>query len=186
MTLAMGRGHKHTWRPHPPGGRWRQSWDEVYWDEEEMANNRNTNSQDKLEDIKFFLSRDPDYRNSDDWPELVEWCSSCPETRKVKFEMEDTEVTKEEKVNFQEEGVKVEEKPKEMKVKKLETTTQTPKSEEPNVDCSREVCTQTPLAASTHSTQTDPLEEGRGRKWRKKWRRKRRIRAARPREGRGK
>ena len=109
MTLAMGRGHKHTWRPHPPGGRWRQSWDEVYWDEEEMANNRNTNSQDKLEDIKFFLSRDPNYRNSDDWPELVEWCSSCPDTRKVKFVMEDTKVNKEEKVVVKAEVVKAEE-----------------------------------------------------------------------------
>ena len=46
--LVMGRGHRHTWRPQPPGGRWRQSWDEVEWDKEEMASNKNTNSQDKL------------------------------------------------------------------------------------------------------------------------------------------
>ena len=160
----MGRGHRHTWRPNPPGGRWRQSWDEVEWDEEEMASNKNTNSQDKLEDIKFFLSRDPNYRNSDDWPELVEWCSSCPDTRRVKFVMEDTKVTEEAKVKVKEEVMTVEEvhqkKPKEVKVKQLEESTQTPNSEEPPVDCSREVCTQTLLAASTRSTQVDPLEEG--------------------------
>ena len=121
-----------------------------------MASNKNTNSQDKLEDIKFFLSRDPNYRNSDDWPELVEWCSSCPDTRRVKFVMEDTKVTEEEKVKVKEKVMKVEEvhkeKLKEVKVKQLEESTQTPYSEGPPVDCRRGVCTQTLLAASTHIT----------------------------------
>ena len=182
----MGRGHRHTWRPHPPGGRWRQSWDEVYWDEEEMANNLNTNSQDKMEDLKFFLSRDPNFRNSEDWPELVEWCSCCPAVRKVKFVMKDTEVTNEEKVD---EEVKViaekveveemivvkvrEEEPvvnvEEVKVveEKLvrvkcedvkEEKDETLKLKEPDVKSSREVCTQTHLAASSNNTQMAILE----------------------------
>ena len=177
---AMGRRHKHTWCPHPPGGRWRQSWDEVEWDEDAMATNINTNSQDTIEDLKFFLNRDKDYRNSEGWPELVEWCNSCPEVRKVKFVFEEKMEEKEEEVS-EIEKVQVNKEDISEQIMVIDEKKHTEKEEhykekgernekecvvveelvvmvgettgELTVECSREACTIPTLAASAYSTQ---------------------------------
>ena len=57
---------------------------------------------------------DPDYEISSDWPEVVEWCSSCASTRVVKLVLP-------------EEGMKVLEPAVEVEASTADASTQTPK-----------------------------------------------------------
>ena len=45
----------------------------------------------KKKKIKKLLVEDPDYESSSDWPEVVEWCSSCTNTRVVKLVLQEEE-----------------------------------------------------------------------------------------------
>ena len=80
--------HNHTWCDHPPEGplSWGKSWDEKYFDTEALSENSEVKSEDYILDTLYTLELDPKFRFSEDlWPEVVEWCSSCKENRRVRF-----------------------------------------------------------------------------------------------------
>ena len=80
--------HTHNWGDHPPDGplSWEKTWDEKYFDTEALSENSEVKSEDFMLDTLYTLELDPNFRfNEELWPEVVEWCSSCREHRRVKF-----------------------------------------------------------------------------------------------------
>ena len=79
-----------------------------------MAHNSHWAGPEELQNLRLLLVEDPDYENSSDWPEVVEWCSSCAFTRVVKLVLP-------------EEGMKVLEPAVEVEASTADASTQTPK-----------------------------------------------------------
>ena len=71
--------HQHDWCTQPPGGeiRRRKTYDQWGWDEEEEAMNFMVSSPEEVDHLLLRLEEEPDLRDTDRWPELTEWCSSC-------------------------------------------------------------------------------------------------------------
>ena len=106
-------GHQHVWQKEPPDGINRTS-EERHGDKVDMAHNSHWAGPEELQNLRLLLEEDPDYGNSSDWPEVVEWCSSCANTRVVKL------------VLYEEEG-KVLEPAVEVERSTVDACTQTPK-----------------------------------------------------------
>ena len=110
--------HQHVWQKEPPDGSSRTS-DERYGDKRDMAHNSFWTSTEELQELRLQLKKDPEFENSTDWPMVVEWCSSCGDTREVKLDL-----------------------PEEIKVLEVEGSTTDFKVDEEKTSC--DVCTQTP------------------------------------------
>ena len=83
-------GHQHVWQKKPPDGINRTS-EERHGDKVDMAHNSHWAGPEELQNLRLLLEEDPDYENSSDWPEVVEWCSSCANTRVVKLVLQEEE-----------------------------------------------------------------------------------------------
>ena len=57
----------------------------MYGDIQDMAHNSFWTSKEELQRLRLLVEEDPEYETSSEWPGLVEWCSSCAETRVVKL-----------------------------------------------------------------------------------------------------
>ena len=75
-------GHQHVWLKEPPDGR---TSDDKYGDMRDMAHNSFWTSKEELQRLRLLVDEDPEYEISPEWPGLVEWCSSCADTRVVKL-----------------------------------------------------------------------------------------------------
>ena len=75
-------GHQHVWLKEPPDGR---TSDDKYGDMRDMAHNSFWTSKEELQRLRLLVEEDPEYETSSEWPGLVEWCSSCADTRVVKL-----------------------------------------------------------------------------------------------------
>ena len=106
-------GHQHVWQKEPPDGINRTS-EERHGDKVDMAHNSHWAGPEELQNLRLLLVEDPDYEISSDWPEVVEWCSSCASTRVVKLVLP-------------EEGMKVLEPAVEVEASTADACTQTPK-----------------------------------------------------------
>ena len=69
--------HEHNWQKEPPFD-FNKSYDERYGDEEDEASNCFWSSPDGVQHLRTLLEKEPAYENSPNWPQLVEWCSTCP------------------------------------------------------------------------------------------------------------
>ena len=76
--------HDHNWQNEPPLD-FNKSYDERYGDEEDEASNCFWSSPDGVQHLRSILEKDPAYENSPNWPQLVEWCSTCTATRFVRI-----------------------------------------------------------------------------------------------------
>ena len=74
--------HEHNWQKEPSFD-FNKSYDERYGDEEDEASNCFWSSPDGVQHLRTLLEKDPAYENSPNWPQLVEWCSTCTATRFV-------------------------------------------------------------------------------------------------------
>ena len=74
--------HQHVWLKEPPDGR---TSDDKYGDMRDMAHNSFWTSKEELQRLRLLVEEDPEYETSSEWPGLVEWCSSCADTRVVKL-----------------------------------------------------------------------------------------------------
>ena len=74
--------HQHVWLKEPPDGR---TSDDKYGDMRDMAHNSFWTSKEELQRLRLLVDEDPEYEISPEWPGLVEWCSSCADTRVVKL-----------------------------------------------------------------------------------------------------
>ena len=83
-------GHQHAWQKEPPDGIIRTS-DERYGDKRDLAHNSFWTSPEELQELRLRLMKEPDFENSTDWPMVVEWCSSCADTRAVKLVLPEEE-----------------------------------------------------------------------------------------------
>ena len=80
--------HQHIWQTEPPDeGKLlcSRTPDERQADEKDMAYNTGWTSPEELQRLRLLVEEDPNFENSLDWPEVVEWCSSCTITRVVKL-----------------------------------------------------------------------------------------------------
>ena len=75
-------GHQHVWLKEPPDGR---TSDDKYGDMRDMAHNSFWTSTEELQRLQLLLEEDPEYETSSEWPGIVEWCTSCADTRVVKL-----------------------------------------------------------------------------------------------------
>ena len=75
--------HDHNWQNEPPLD-FNKSYDERYGDEEDEASNSFWSSSDGVQHLQSMLEKDPAYETSPNWPQLVEWCSTCSATRFVR------------------------------------------------------------------------------------------------------
>ena len=75
-------GHQHVWLKEPPDGR---TSDDKYGDMRDMAHNSFWTSKEELQRLRLLVEEDPEYETSSEWPGLVEWCSSCADSRVVKL-----------------------------------------------------------------------------------------------------
>ena len=93
MASSKAKGHHHVWQSKPPDGKleWTKSWDERYWDEEQMAANFMFTSPEEVNQLRRFLKEDPGFESSSSWPHLTEWCSACKLTRSVRLVLPDEE-----------------------------------------------------------------------------------------------
>ena len=70
--------HKHTWSPYPPGDRkWHVPLEELEWEEEQMSFTHYLNSPEGKKDLLVG--------EESDWPEVAEWCTTCPQTRQARY-----------------------------------------------------------------------------------------------------
>ena len=115
MASINAKGHHHEWQSKPPDGKleWSKTWDERYWDEEELAANFMYSSPEEISRLKNLLKQDPGFENSSSWPHLTEWCSTCTATRSMKLVLPEEEA----KVPMEEEE-EVVKKEKNMEVEK--------------------------------------------------------------------
>ena len=74
--------HQHVWLKEPPDGR---TSDDKYGDMRDMAHNSFWTSKEELQRLRLLVEEDPEYETSSEWPGLVEWCSSCADSRVVKL-----------------------------------------------------------------------------------------------------
>ena len=100
--------HNHNWQNEPPLN-FSKSYDERYGDEEDEASNRFWASPDGEQQLRIMLEKDPTLETSPNWPQLVEWCSTCTASRFVKVvlptlkhDKEDSEVVREVKLELEE------------------------------------------------------------------------------------
>ena len=87
-------GHKHMWCNEPPMEPtiyFNKSFDERYGDEEDEASNSFLTSPEELQRLRLLLEKNPDFEASSSWPQLVEWCSSCTQTRMVRLVLPEVE-----------------------------------------------------------------------------------------------
>ena len=87
-------GHKHEWCNEPPMEPtiyFNKSFDERYGDEEDEASNSFLTSPEELQRLRLLLEKNPDFEASSSWPQLVEWCSSCTQTRMVRLVLPEVE-----------------------------------------------------------------------------------------------
>ena len=80
--------HEHVWQSEPPDEGdllCSKTSDERRGDEEDMAYNSGWACPEELQHLRLLVEEDPNFENSSDWPEVVEWCSSCTITRVVKL-----------------------------------------------------------------------------------------------------
>ena len=105
--------HQHVWQKEPPDGINRTS-EERHGDKVDMAHNSHWAGPEELQNLRLLLVEDPEYEDSSDWPEVVEWCSSCANTRVVKLVLP-------------EEGMEVLEPAAEVEENTTDACTQTPK-----------------------------------------------------------
>ena len=75
-------GHQHVWLKEPPDGR---TSDDKYGDMRDMAHNSFWTSTEELQRLQLLVEEDPEYETSSEWPGIVEWCTSCADTRVVKL-----------------------------------------------------------------------------------------------------
>ena len=70
MASINAKGHHHEWQSKPPDGKleWSKTWDERYWDEEELAANFMYSSPEEISRLKNLLKQDPGFENSSSWP----------------------------------------------------------------------------------------------------------------------
>ena len=86
VSHSCAMGHKHEWCNEPPivpTIYFNKSFDERYGDEEDEASNSFLTSPEELQRLRLLLEKNPDFEASSSWPQLVEWCSSCTQTRMV-------------------------------------------------------------------------------------------------------
>ena len=74
--------HQHVWLKEPPDGR---TSDDKYGDMRDMAHNSFWTSKEELQRLRLLVEEDPEYETSSEWPGIVEWCTSCADTRVVKL-----------------------------------------------------------------------------------------------------
>ena len=118
-------GHQHIWQKEPPDDR---TSDERFGDMRDMAHNSFWTSTEELQRLRLLLKKDPNFEKSTDWPMVVEWCSSCADSREVKL------VLPEEETMVLEPALEVEGSTPDIKV------------DEEKTSC--DVCTQTPRQKS--------------------------------------
>ena len=118
--------HHHQWQSHPPEGKLSlsKSWDENYGDEEDMAANDMFNSPEEIQRLRGLLEKDPGFENSSSWPHLVQWCSSCKETRAVRLVLPKEEIKP---VGEEEETLEAIQEEGCIESKSLDACTQTPR-----------------------------------------------------------
>ena len=92
VILIMSKHkHKHTWSPYPPGDRkWHVPLEELEWEEEQMAFTSYLNSPEGKKDM--LVGKECE------WPEVAEWCNTCPETRQIIYRIKGETEKKEEPV----------------------------------------------------------------------------------------
>ena len=102
--------HDHNWQNEPPWD-FNKSYDERYGDEEDEASNCFWASADGVQHLQSMLEKDPAFETSPNWPQVVEWCSTCTARRFVRVALppaaqtrdkEDSEVERDVKQEIQE------------------------------------------------------------------------------------
>ena len=102
--------HDHNWVNEPPLD-FNRSYDERYGDEEDEASNCFWAGPDGVQHLQSMLEKDPTFETSPNWPQLVEWCSTCTARRFVRVALppdaqtrdkEDSEVERDVKQEIQE------------------------------------------------------------------------------------
>ena len=106
--------HNHKWQNEPPLD-FDKSFDQRYGDEEDEASNRFWSSPDGEQQLRSMLEKDPTLlETSPNWPQLVEWCSTCTASRFVRVvlptlkpatlrnDKEDTEMERDVKLELEE------------------------------------------------------------------------------------
>ena len=93
LTSTSAMRHVHHWRNEPPEGKlfFNKTFDQRYGDEEDMATNAMWTSPEEIQRLRLMLEKDPDFKTSSNWPQLVEWCSTCTETRVVSLVLPEVE-----------------------------------------------------------------------------------------------
>ena len=82
LWRSTAMGHQHVWLKEAPDGR---TSDDKYGDMRDMAHNSFWTSTEELQRLQLLLEEDPEYETSSEWPGIVEWCTSCADTRVVKL-----------------------------------------------------------------------------------------------------
>ena len=86
--------HDHNWLNEPPFD-FNKSYDERYGDEEDEASNCFWASPDGVQHLQSLLEKDPTFETSPNWPQLVEWCSTCTARRFVRVALPPAALTSE-------------------------------------------------------------------------------------------
>ena len=121
--------HDHNWLNEPPFD-FNKSYDERYGDEEDEASNCFWASPDGVQHLQSLLEKDPTFETSPNWPQLVEWCSTCTARRFVRVALPPAALTRDKEDSEVERDVKQE--PIQLQVVEAEAvvakdaTTQTP------------------------------------------------------------
>ena len=120
--------HKHNWLNEPPLD-FNKSYDERYGDEEDEASNRFWASPDGVQHLQSMLEKDPTFETSPNWPQLVEWCSTCSARRFIRVALPHVVLTRDKEDSKVEREVKQELQEQEQVVEAVvakDATTQTP------------------------------------------------------------
>ena len=120
--------HDHNWMNEPPLD-FNKSYDERYGDEEDEASNCFWASADGVQHLQSMLEKDPAFETSPNWPQLVEWCSTCTARRFVRVALPPAALIRDKEDSKVERDVKLQEPIQEKVVEAVvakDATTQTP------------------------------------------------------------
>ena len=120
--------HNHNWQNEPPLN-FSKSYDERYGDEEDEASNCFWASADGVQHLQSMLEKDSAFETSPNWPQVVEWCSTCTARRFVRVALPPAALIRDKEDSKVERDVKLQETIQEKVVEAVvakDATTQTP------------------------------------------------------------
>ena len=85
--------HDHNWLNEPPLD-FNKSYDERYGDEEDGHPTPFGPAPMGVQHLQSMLEKDPAFETSPNWPQLVEWCSTCTARRFVRVALPPAALTR--------------------------------------------------------------------------------------------